>query len=506
MGANLDAASSQGHPKAPRLFHDSKERRIKRIRKLFDRLDTDKSGYVEFKELEYNILGLRGNAASEDTSRRLSRDFMSHADRDDDRRLSFEEFYEFVEGKEKELWKLFREMDQDSDGFVKRVDLMRAFSDAGVCIDEKGLDAFIGRADKDGNGLLDFPELRDFLIPLWKTSLPDIVQYYRDVYDPSLVIEFNPVVQPDPNKRLKSFLAGAVSGAVSRTSAAPLERIRVLMNTLTTKNQTFWRDFVNSAKAIYHADGVLGFWRGNLINVIRIAPSSAITFGVFEESKKTLARLEGVSGRDLSPLGRFLAGGSAGMVAMTTTYPFEVVQVRMMATVHVPSGTAADGRSPLLLRIVNGMYRDGGLRVFYNGLLPSMIGIVPYAGFNFMTYESLKQSYFRHLKRHAPPHTQVEPQSIVLLAFGIIATSSAATATYPLATVRTRLQAQGTPAHPFRYDGMVDVFRRTWQLEGWWGFYRGLPASLTKAVPSASLSYVVYEWAKTTLGIASKND
>ncbi|KXS18960.1 hypothetical protein M427DRAFT_29402 [Gonapodya prolifera JEL478] len=72
--------------------------------------------------------------------------------RNDDRRLSFEKFYEFVEGKEEELWKLFREMDQDSDGFVKRVDLMRALYDAGVCIDEKGLDAFFGRADKDGNG------------------------------------------------------------------------------------------------------------------------------------------------------------------------------------------------------------------------------------------------------------------------------------------------------------------------------------------------------------------
>ncbi|KAJ3314248.1 hypothetical protein HDU93_004777, partial [Gonapodya sp. JEL0774] len=202
----------QSHGKS-RLFFDSKERRIKRIRKLFNRLDTNKSGFVEFKELKDNILSLGGPSTSDARASQLSRDFLSHADRDEDSRLSFNEFYEFVEGKERELWNLFEGMDKDKDGFIRKNDLLVAFSEAGIRIDEKALENFIEHADKDGNGLLDFPELRDFLIPLWKTSLPDIVQYYRDVYDPTLVVEFHPVVESAPNRRFKSFLAGAISGA-----------------------------------------------------------------------------------------------------------------------------------------------------------------------------------------------------------------------------------------------------------------------------------------------------
>ncbi|KXS21059.1 mitochondrial carrier [Gonapodya prolifera JEL478] len=369
-----------------------------------------------------------------------------------------------------------------------------------------------------------------------------------------------PSVEPIPQMRLRSFLAGAISGAVSRTTVAPLERIQCLMNTQTHREFRFSRDFVDSVRAIWKQDHLRGFWRGNLVNVLRIAPSMSITFGVFEEAKRALARLEGVSIKDLSPGDRFVAGAMAGLSSMTVTYPFEVVQVRMMATINVrdtaqgsstpifrqgkameppvssptypmspksnfPSSasqvrsvntgagqaTNAFFGSPrlhsrpvlstsLILETVRSMWREGGVKRFYRGLVPSMLGIVPYAGLNLMTYETLKQAYLSRI-RDPSSTSPASPSPFALLGIGVVATATGASVTYPLSAVRQRLQAQGTVSHPQMYAGMRDVFVRTFRNEGIKGFYRGLPASLAKALPSASISYVIYEVAKDALGV-----
>ena len=44
---------------------------------------------------------------------------------------------------------------------------------------------------------------------------------------------------------------------------------------------------------------------------------------------------------------------------------------------------------------------------------------------------------------------------------------------------------------------MFDAFRRTFQLEGFIGFYKGLFPNLLKVVPAASITYVVYESLKS---------
>lgn len=54
--------------------------------------------------------------------------------------------------------------------------------------------------------------------------------------------------------------------------------------------------------------------------------------------------------------------------------------------------------------------------------------------------------------------------------------------------VRTRLQAQGTPAHPHTYAGVRDAATRCYQLEGWRGFYKGLTPTLVKVVPAVAIS------------------
>jgi solute carrier family 25 phosphate transporter 23/24/25/41 len=68
-----------------------------------------------------------------------------------------------------------------------------------------------------------------------------------------------------------------------------------------------------------------------------------------------------------------------------------------------------------------------------------------------------------------------------------ISSSFAASVTYPLSLLRTRLQMQGTLAHQYRYTGLRDVAWKTLKTEGLFGFYKGLTPNLLKVVPGLSM-------------------
>lgn len=73
------------------------------------------------------------------------------------------------------------------------------------------------------------------------------------------------------NPLLRRLISGAIAGVVSRTAVAPLETIRTLLmvgNCGLCTSQVF--------QSIIETEGLTGFYRGNLVNVIRVAPSKAI--------------------------------------------------------------------------------------------------------------------------------------------------------------------------------------------------------------------------------------
>lgn len=67
--------------------------------------------------------------------------------------------------------------------------------------------------------------------------------------------------------------------------------------------------------------GLIGLWRGNGMNVIKIAPESAIKFGAYDLIKRAI---RGNADRDLAVYERFLAGSLAGGVSQSVIYPLEV--------------------------------------------------------------------------------------------------------------------------------------------------------------------------------------
>jgi solute carrier family 25 phosphate transporter 23/24/25/41 len=135
------------------------------------------------------------------------------------------------------------------------------------------------------------------------------------------------------------------------------------------------------------------------------------------------------------------------------------------------------------------IYVTEGARAFYRGYVPNLLGIIPYAGIDLAIYETLKKWYLR-------THSKTEdPGVLVLLACGTASSSCGQIASYPLALVRTRLQAQVGDQ-----SGMVSLFKNILEKEGPLGLYRGIAPNFMKVAPAVSISYVVYEYTRRALG------
>lgn len=296
---------------------------------------------------------------------------------------------------------------------------------------------------------------------------------------------------------LKFLFAGGIAGAVSRTCTAPFDRIKVFMitrppdlcgTTISDKPKVFGVTIIKDAITRIYAEGaVLAFWTGNGLSVAKIFPESAIKFFAYESAKRAFAHYWDCvdDPRKISGTSRFLAGGIGGISAQLSIYPIETVKTQMMSDVGQKRDVAA---------AIRRIYSMGGIRTFYTGLAIGLVGVFPYAAIDMSTFEALKLAYIKSSGKE-------EPGILALLAFGSVSGSIGAISVYPLNFVRTRLQASGSPGHPQRYNGVLDVATRTWEIGGWRAFYRGLLPTLAKVIPSVSISYVVYEYSKRKLGV-----
>ncbi|VDM79038.1 unnamed protein product [Strongylus vulgaris] len=147
-----------------------------------------------------------------------------------------------------------------------------------------------------------------------------------------------------------------------------------------------------------------------------------------------------------------------------------------------------------LFHFAHKMYKKEGALCFYKGYVPNLLGIIPYAGIDLAIYETLKKLYVR---RH---NGGAEPGVIALLACGTCSSTCGQLASYPLALVRTRLQARAISGDPLQPDTMTGQIRYILGNEGFFGLYRGIAPNFMKVIPAVSISYVVYEHVRRHLG------
>ncbi|KAL5527348.1 hypothetical protein ACEPAG_6139 [Sanghuangporus baumii] len=474
--------------------------------------------------------------------------------------VTWKEFKMYADYKEKvraELWHIFHdELDLDSNGHLDAEELTMALSKAGIQMTPATLSEFMTFLTSSPHShAINFSEFRDFLLLLPRRATTEEIFRYYEVKkymgddgrggaarvnmegDVTISAEDRPPVHPikphnlpssvpvdyvspvedseedeyydddfdeeeeEENQYQTSFkylLAGGIAGAVSRTTTAPFDRLKIYLITrspelgnvsisgateATKVASKGFRAIFDAIGRIYKEGGVRAFWVGNGLSVVKIFPESAIKFFSYETSKRFFAQyVDNVSdSRDISGTSRFLSGGIGGITSQLSIYPIETTKTQMMSTTGDQKRDA--------LSAARRLWAMGGVRAFYRGLTVGLIGVFPYAAIDMSTFEALKLAYLRSTGKD-------EPGVLPVLAFGSVSGGVGATSVYPLNLVRTRLQASGSSGHPQRYNSIFDVARKTYQNEGWRGFYRGLLPTLAKVIPSVSISYVVYETSK----------
>uniref|UniRef100_A0A164W3N3 EF-hand domain-containing protein n=1 Tax=Daucus carota subsp. sativus TaxID=79200 RepID=A0A164W3N3_DAUCS len=397
---------------------------------------------------------------------------------------------ETKEERESRIKSLFNYFDGANKGFLDYSQIEVGLDALQIPAEYKYAKDLLRVCDANKDGRVDYVEFRRYMddkeLELYRIfqDIDNIYHYWERVY--LVDIGEQAVIPQGISKHVHAsmyFIAGGVAGAASRTATAPLDRLKVMLQVQTTRASV-----LPAVKAIWKQGGVFSFFRGNGLNVVKVSPESAIKFYAYEMIKKFIGNVNGESKEDIGTSCRLVAGGLAGAVAQTAIYPMDLVKTRLQT--HV----CESGKVPSLGKLSKDIFVQEGPRAFYRGLVPSLLGIIPYAGIDLAIYETLKDMSKTYIV------TDGEPGAFVQLGCGTISGALGATCVYPLQVIRTRMQAQHSNADA-AYSGMSDVFKRTLQHEGLRGFYKGLFPNLLKVVPSASITYMVYEAMKKNLGL-----
>ncbi|KAF6739156.1 Calcium-binding mitochondrial carrier protein SCaMC-3 [Oryzias melastigma] len=364
--------------------------------------------------------------------------------------------------------------------------------------------------DKDGTMTIDWNEWRDHFLFNPLTNMEDVARHWKRsmMLDTGEQITVPEEITEEEKKSgfvWRQLMAGAMAGSVSRTGTAPLDRLKVFRQVHGSSD--FRGNVLSGFKHMLREGGVRSLWRGNGVNVLKLGPETAIKFTAYEKVKSLIRGHDET--RTLRVHERFVAGCMAGATAQTTIYPMEVKPsdskiIWLLCVSRPPLASLQVLKTRLTLR-KTGQYsgladcatqilRREGVGAFYKGYIPNMLSIVPYAGIDLAVYETLKFAWLNRNRGVA------DPGVMVLVGCGAVSSTCGQLASYPLALIRTRMQAQASVKGAPRIS-MLSLLHNIITQEGIAGLYRGISPNLLKVVPAVSLSYVVYEYTRMMLGV-----
>lgn len=287
-----------------------------------------------------------------------------------------------------------------------------------------------------------------------------------------------------------SAFSGAISGVCSAVLVCPLDvaktKLQAQGSLIALQGSNAARKYSGIAgtlSTIVKEEGVRGLYRGVVPTTLGYFPSWAIYFTVYEEVGKALRQTPIAQYPFLSHMASATIAGASSTIA---TAPIWVVKTRLIT--QSPHDIAYKGMIDAICK----MYSKEGIRAFYTGLGPSLLGLLNVA-FYFPLYEHLKESM--QIEETESTYEQAPKIFISSVAAKIFAS----TLTYPHELIRTRAQIvplkSASPVGGAKYRGIVQTSKTILLEEGWRAFYSGLGINMVRTVPASALMLVSYEFA-----------
>merc|ERR1712045_1054750 len=277
------------------------------------------------------------------------------------------------------------------------------------------------------------------------------------------------------------------SEAVAKTCTAPIERVKLLIQTQDANPKIIsgevkrYTGIVDCFTRVSKEQGVKAFWRGNFTNIIRYFPTQAFNFAFKDGIKALFPKAD-----KKTEFGKFFlinvcSGGLAGAGSLMIVYPLDYARTRLASDVG-----AGKQQFNGLLDCLKQTVAAGGIKSVYNGTGVSVMGIIPYRGAYFGLFDTLSgynpyQKSENGLLRASSKFACAQTSAI-----------AAGYVSYPFDTVRRRLQMQSElPESEWVYKGTADCFGKIVKEEGTSALFKGAGANALRTV-GAALVLVLY--------------
>jgi len=299
-----------------------------------------------------------------------------------------------------------------------------------------------------------------------------------------------------PQVKWSHFIAGGVGGSAGVLVTSPLDVVKTRLqalegrSTLTAVKPKYVPATVYGLNVILKQEGLKGWWRGIVPNLMGVAPSRAVHFGFYSFTKDYLLNY----GIDKDFV-HFISAFLAGVMVKSVTNPIFLIKTRMqLQPVEKPyyKNTFDCARKVL---------HEEGIRGFYKGLGASYVGLSE-SSIQFVLYEKFKANRLAakleqlppppplpHPSLYTPPIPTLTQTEYVL--FAGVAKLIASVITYPHEVVRTRLREEVGPST--KYKGIIGTIRVIIKEETVLGLYGGMGAHLLRVVPNAAVLFWTYE-------------
>lgn len=285
---------------------------------------------------------------------------------------------------------------------------------------------------------------------------------------------------------LINLAAGGISGAVSKTITAPLEKVKLAIQNQDSNPRILSGEMkrysgMGDCFARHISElGASSLWRGNVANCVRYVPTAAFNLMFKDSIKGAFPKYN--KNTEFAKFAAAQVGSGAAAGGLTNTLVYPLIYVRTVLGADLGAVKKYSGMGDCLMKTV----KEGGFFSLYNGIGPSSVGIVVYRGAQFGLQDTIKS--------FNPYQKEVSAIGIASkFCVAQLAVSVSGIVAYPFDTMQRRLQIEASkPKSEQIYTGMADCFGKILKAEGPGGFFKGAMANILRGT-GAAIVLVLYD-------------
>jgi len=273
----------------------------------------------------------------------------------------------------------------------------------------------------------------------------------------------------------ENFMLSGVAAGVSKTAAAPIERVKLLVQ---NQNEMIkqgrldkpYSGVIDCASRVLKTEGVYPFWRGNLANVLRYFPTQALNFA-FKDTVKALFKTPKDAPQYVKFSTNIASGGCAGTMSLFFVYSLDYARTRLA---NDAKGKGGERQFNGLIDVYTKTLKSDGIQGLYRGFVISAVGIFIYRGMYFGLYDSLK-----------PILLGDTPGVAASFLLGWAVTITSGLMSYPIDTIRRRMMM--TSGGGVKYKNSLDCAVQILKNEGFMSMMKGAGANILRGVAGAGV-------------------